>query len=356
VPIHGQLLRALDEVSRLLLSELGKSRELLSVLRDVHVYEIKALPGEPPDVVAGDSSRALRSYSMALVYAVQAVAVRVRPRIPGGLEHVVEADAGYYISTPASRDLLADELVKRVVQFISRELEVESVRKVSEGAEIAFFDGSIFSFLWYGKFPEVPESLVSFRKIPRKFRDIWSSVVSQLVDVRRSGTVPMFVAKTIRRSYYVGRLLGDSLLTGLRSRVNDLILVSLLRASGRIPRKPCILEPVWISSVEEMPKPLNTLELEDRRLVEPIVPVTVTYVFFSPTAQPYQLTVPGRWGGEELAGLVSSIYPYSYSGYPDPLKVAHNMCRLSTNELRQVLAKLGLSSIPTGRELLGEVV
>jgi hypothetical protein len=32
------------------------------------------------------------------------------------------------------------------------------------------------------------------------------------------------------------------------------------------------------------------------------------------------------------------------------------MCRLSTNELRQVLAKLGLSSIPTGRELLGEVV
>jgi len=347
-------LKVLNEVSRLLLSELVKSREFLSVVKDVRVYDIKTPAGAPPDIVAGDSSSAVRDYSMALLYAVQAVAVRVA-RGSSKLGHV-EVDAGYYIPSPTSRDTLADELVRRAVQFISRELEAESVRVASEGRGIALFDGSIFTFLWYGKLPEIPRSLVSYRKMPRKFRDMWSSVVSRILEIHKSDTVPMFVAKTIRRSYYIEKLLGSDSTPSLEGRINDLILVSLLRASGRIPRRPCILEPVWISSVDEMPRPLNTLEPEDRRLVEPIVPITVTYVFFNPATQPYQLTVPGKWRGEELAELVSSIYPYSYSGYPEPLKVAHWMSRVTTRELRQALSKLGLSSIPTGRELLGEIL
>lgn len=354
MPIHAQLLKALNEISRLILSELARSRELLSVLKDIQVYDIRTPIGGPPDVVAGDSSRVVRNYSMALLYAVQAVAVRVAQGSSSKLGRV-EVDAGYYIPGLASRDILADELVKRVAQFVSRELEVESVRAASERGGIALFDGSIFTFLWYAKLPEVPKSLVSYREVPRKFRDMWSSVVRQILEILRSGTVPVFIAKTMRRSYYIGKLLGSDFPPNLGNRVNDLMLVSLLRASGRIPRGPCILEPVWISSVSEMPRPLNTLESEDRELVESIAPITVTYVFFNPVTQPYQLTVPGKWGSEELAELVSNIYPYSYSGYPEPLKVAHWMSRITTRELRQALSKLGLSSIPTGRELLGEV-
>ncbi|MDW8010311.1 MAG: DNA double-strand break repair nuclease NurA, partial [Sulfolobales archaeon] len=138
-------------------------------------------------------------------------------------------------------------------------------------------------------------------------------------------------------------------------KINDILLINALRRIGALPSGTFILEPIYIERIEDLPRPLNTLEGEDRSLVEPLVPVTITYAIFNPVAQPYQITIPGRWGWDELGELISSLYPYSQSGYPDPLRLAHRLCEIEEREFKNVLLKLGVS-IPTGREFLGELV
>ncbi|MEM2080178.1 MAG: DNA double-strand break repair nuclease NurA, partial [Nitrososphaerota archaeon] len=304
----------------------------------------------------GDSSWALKSYAMFLVYAAQSAAIRVSPGKTSSTECLVDADAGYFIPSLRVSDVTADEVVMRSVQFISKRLEVSALVRVSEGADVSLFDGSLFSFLWYSKFPEIPRSLKSFKDRPSRFRDIWREVVRGVKSIVATGATPLFIAKSIRRSYYTDRVSSPELLEKLGDRVNDLVLIELMKRIGRLPKKALLLEPVYIYSFKEMPRPLNSLDQEDRSFLEPLMPITVTYVVFSPPAQAFQVTMPGKWSPEELVEVLSELYPYSHTGYPDPLKLAHNLSKISGRELRYLLLKLGFSSIPTGRELLGEVV
>lgn len=354
MPVHDSLVSALSSVAKDLLSDLRAAREFLGNIKEVNVFELKTTPARVPDVSASDSSWTLKGYSMVLVYAIQAVAVRASASEPSSPRRSVEADAGYFIPSLRASDIAADEVVLRAVQFMSKNLEVASLASISDGVEIALFDGSLFSFLWYSKFPEIPQNLKSLRGRPSKLRDVWRSTVGTISSIARSGTAPMFVSKSIRRSYYIEKLLDAEALERVGSRVNDLMILGLLKAGGRLPRKAFVLEPVYITSFSELPRPLNSLDREDRQIVEPLVPITVTYVSFNPAVQPYQVTVPGLWDPEELVDLASAIYPYSHSGYPDPLRIAHGLCKIGSRELRYLLLKLGISSIPTGRELLGD--
>lgn len=356
MPIHDSLVNALSNVVKSLFASIGEVGDLLKSLREVEVFELRVPSDSPPVVAAGDSSWALRTHAMVLVYAVQSVAIRVSPGRAESTERLVDADAGYFIPSQHVGDATADEVVMRAIQFISKRLEVSALTKVSEGADISLFDGSIFSFLWYSKFPEIPSSLKSFKNRPSRFRDIWREVVIGVRSIATSGVIPLFIAKSVRRSYYVDRLSSPDLLQKLGDRANDLVLIELMRRIGWLPKKALVLEPVHISSFKDMPRPLNSLDLEDRSLLEPLIPITVTYVIFNPSAHAFQVTIPGKWSLEELAEVLSRLYPYSHSGYPDPLRVAHNLSKISNRELRYLLLKLGVSSIPTGRELLGEFV
>lgn len=351
MPIHDSLVTALDDIAKRLLQELRTARDLLNGLGEVGVCELRASAEALPGVAAADSSRKLKSYSMALVYAIQAAAVRTPL---GSSPLLVEGDAGYLVPSPQAGEAFADEAVERAVEFMSKSLEVQLLLRSSEAVEVALLDGSLFHFLWYSKFPEIPKNLRSFKEWPSRRREIWRSIVDGIVRMRRIGIVPLFVSKRVRRSYYAERLLSPVARERGLGVDNDLILLALLRASGRLPKGPFALEPVYIESVEDMPRPLNRLDPEDRSVIEPLVPATVTYVVFNPASQPYQVTVPGRLSPGELAELLSSLYPHSRSGYPDPLRLAHHACKIRTREFANILLKLGIGQLPTGRESLGE--
>ncbi|MCX8185219.1 MAG: DNA double-strand break repair nuclease NurA [Sulfolobales archaeon] len=358
MPIHDSLVKTLSSAAVNLFSELEEVQDFLSkVRRDIGVLKLKTNAGRPPVVAAGDSSRILVNYSMAFVYAIQAVAVTVGF---SGFEDrfFVEADAGYLIVSPKTKEVFSDEIISRSIGFLSRKLEVSTLLHASRDVELALFDGSLFYFLWYSKHPKIPRSLKSLKERPIKLRDIWRDIVKAINSLTKSGVTPIFVSKSIRRSYYLEKFLevgkSDSTISP-RSKINDILLINTLRWSGVLPSGMFLLEPVYIERVEDLPRPLDTLESEDRSLIEPLVPITVTYVVFNSVAQPYQITIPGKWGWEELNELVSSLYPYSHSGYPDPLRIAHKWCRIEEQEFKNMLLKLGVS-IPTGRELLGEYI
>ncbi len=352
MPVHDSLVMALRSVASRLAGELRTARELLSGLREVGIYELRAGTGALPDVVASDSSHKMKSYSMALVYAVQAAAVRASPERSSLL---VEADAGYLVPSPRTGEAFASEALERAVEFMSKSLEVQMLLRSTEASELALLDGSLFYFLWYSKLPEMPKSLRSFREWPSRRREIWRSIVDGIAKLRGTGVVPMFFSKRVRMSHYTKRMLDPAALARGLEVENDLVLLALLRADGRLPMRPLALEPVYIESVGNMPRPLDRLDPEDRRVIEPLLPVTVTYVIFDPASQPYQVTVPGKLSPEELAELLSSLYPLSRSGYPDPLRLAHHACKIGRRELEILLLKLGVSRLPTGREPLGEL-
>jgi hypothetical protein len=354
IPVCDDLVRALRDVAVAIADEVRRVEDLARGIKDLGAYEIR-LGGSLPTVVASDSSRVFRSFSLAIVFAVQAVAVRTSA---GGQPVIrTRGEAGGYVVSFEEREGPADEIVDRVSRFVARDMEVSTAAELVDGADLALFDGSLFSFLWYGKLPKVPEELrLTLPHRPRRLRELWRSVVQSLVGVR-SRVLPIFIAKSIRRSYYVGRVLPDlGQGRGERGALNDLILLNYMRRMGLLPRGPHVVEPMYLERVEELPKPLKTLDPEDRRYVEPLLPVTVTYVTFGSSTQYYQVSIPGRLSPEEVVEVLSSLYPYSQSGYPDPLRVAHSRCRITSAEFRLLLAKLGLTRIPTGREPLGEFV
>lgn len=304
---------------------------------------------EPPDVVASDSSRVIKRLSLATVYAIQAVSANISLRESKSCKFVIKCTSGYYI--PTLSEVIPEELVIRITQLLSRVLEVDSVLEVIDHAEVALFDGSLISFLWgYSKRP-LPKGLRSTGYSNfSNLRDVWYEIFKKITEIVKL-VKPLFIAKTLRRSYYIDILLSEETPKEIKSEVNDLILINMLRRLGKIPKQPYILQPVYITT-DKLPKPLNSLNIN----LSPLIPMTVTYVAFNHSIQPYQVSIPGVWGVDELIDILSSIYIYSHTGYPDPLRLVHNKCKLSNEEFKYVLYKLGLSTIPTGRELLGELL
>jgi len=342
IPVYDALIHELSNAVSKLLSDISMYEEVVRYVRDVNIYPVgSGRDVNIPDVIASDSSRVLRKFSLAMIYAVQAVSIKASLRSSSDSKLVVRSKAGYYI--PSGAEVVPDELLVRIVQLLSKVLEVEGTLEVLEGSSaIVLFDGSLISFLWGYSERGLPRGF--YPSTYKSLRDLWNNILRGITEVRKY-SVPLFIAKTVKRSYYVDSLLPKDLSKG----VNDLILIKALASLGKLPREPYVLEPMYVDR-ESLPEPLNRLDVD----LTPLTPMTVTYVSFGYGSPPYQVSMPGRVCVDELVNIITSIHPYSYNGYPDPLKVAHNRCKLSNMEFRHLLYKLGLHSIPTGRELLGE--
>ncbi|MEM2005459.1 MAG: DNA double-strand break repair nuclease NurA [Zestosphaera sp.] len=345
IPIHDLLIEELSSAVNDLLGKINPVDSLTRYLRNIGVYPIRTSElGEPVDVVAGDSSRVAKKLSLAVIYAVQATSLKASLKSHSPSRLVVKSLAGYH--APTSKEVVPHELIDRILQLISRALEVKSVTELLDNDDVALFDGSLISFLWGYTKRGMPRGF--YPSYYNRIKDIWHEVFSGITNALRRAK-PLFIAKTPMRNYYVDILLSSDAPREVREGVNDLVLIKALRKSGRLPKTPHILEPVYVGR-EDLPRPLNVLDVN----LDVITPITVTYVTFNTATQPYQLSIPGKLDVKELVELVSKVYPYSLSGYPDPLKVAHNKCKITNVEFRTLLYKLGLSSVPTGRELLGE--
>ncbi len=351
MPIHDKLLQALNMLLVEIISDINRMSDLQAQIRDINAYTLRPRSGEPVGIIASDSSRVYREMRMAVFFAVQVVAVKFKP----GKDVVFsDAEAGYCTVPLETGKMPIEEVVRRVAQFISRELELSAASRLISENELVLHDGSIFSFLWYGKLPRIPEGFkFATRPKPRTLRDLWRSVVSKMLEAKRRAQL-LFIAKTIRRNYYVEKLLPGNFSSGTVSALNDLLVLELLRKRRSLPREPHFIEPLYIEKPEELPRPLKSLDSEDMEYIKPLLPITVTYVVFSYNTPPYQLTLAGKLSPGELREILETLLPYSASGYPDPLRVAHNMCKISMQEFRTVAARLGLTQISTGRELLGE--
>ena len=349
MPIHDKLIRALSSLLSDIYADMSGLSDLERQIKDINAYSLTQRSGRPIGVVASDSSRVYREMRAAVLFAVQAVGVRIKP----SEERVqVDAEAGYCTIPVVGGKTPVEEVVKRVAQFTSRELELSVASDLVSGDELVLHDGSLFSFLWYGKLPEIPrEFKFASRKKPRTLRDLWRTVAMRLTEAARKSQL-LFLAKTIRRNYYVERLLPDhSVHTGA---LNDIVVLELLRRRGSLPRAPFFIEPLYIEKPSDLPRPLKSLDPEDMEFIKPILPVTVTYVAFGPTTPLYQLTTPGKLSTGDLSDVLCCLLAFSTTGYPDPLKIAHGMSKISIQEFKALAVKLGLTRIPTGRELLGE--
>lgn len=345
IPLYDLLISNLSSAMNDLISKVGSVDALSKYLRDLSTYPIKVTqPGDPPDIAAGDSSRVVRRVSIATLYAVQAVSIKASLKNPSTSKLIVDSLAGYYMLTPD--EVIPDELLDRIIQLLSKTLEVRSVINVLDGCDIALFDGSLISFLWGYSNRDIPKGF--YPATYKKIRDIWYEVFSGITKVLNVAK-PLFISKRLMRNYYVDEILSEEAPRRVRDNVNDLTLISALRRAGKLPRVPYILHPVYVER-SKLPQPLVELDID----ISPLTPITVTYAGFNPALQPYQISIPGKLGVDELIDIISNVYQHSQSGYPDPLKIAHSKCKLSNVEFRLMLYKLGLSSIPTGRELLGE--
>jgi len=351
MPIHDKLLQALNTLLLEITSDINRVSELQAQIRDINAYSLRPRSGELVGVIASDSSRVYREMRTAVLFAVQVVAVKFKPGEDAVLS---DAEAGYCTVPLEAGKTPIEEVVRRVAQFTSRELELSTASRLVSENELVLHDGSIFSFLWYGKLPRIPEGFkFATRPRPHTLRDLWRSVVGKMLEARRRAQL-LFIAKTIRRNYYVEKLVPGNLGFSTMSALNDLLALELLRRRGSLPREPHFIEPLYIEKPEELPRPLKSLDPEDMEYIKPLLPITVTYVVFSRNTPPYQLTLSGKLSPSELREVLESLLPYSTTGYPDPLRVAHSMCKISMQEFRTIAARLGLTQISTGRELLGE--
>jgi hypothetical protein len=241
VPVSNELVAGFVSLFNSFKRDLDFVTDLMSLIRDVNVYRLE-LRGRDIDVIASDSSRVVKKFRVAVVFGVQVSGVRF------GVRRAVvdDAEAGYCIIPPASGSAPVDSVVRRVAMFLSRELEVSTVQRLVDGGEVALFDGSLFSFLWYAKHPEIPENMVFAKRVkPGMVRDLWRSIASRIADVAKKARA-IFIAKTIRRSYYVEKLIPEY---STSNDINDLLILDLLRRRGSLPKEPHFIEPIHIEKV-----------------------------------------------------------------------------------------------------------
>jgi len=82
--------------------------------------------------------------------------------------------------------------------------------------------------------------------------------------------------------------------------------------------------------------------------------VTVFYVRLSDRSPCLRVEAPGEVDGRGQRELMDALGSYSVDGYPYPLRVAHESCRISNEDMRRLVDILGLAAETGGREVLGE--
>ncbi len=82
--------------------------------------------------------------------------------------------------------------------------------------------------------------------------------------------------------------------------------------------------------------------------------ISSTYVRLSDSTPLIKLEILGDGHTEsEVKGILNMLAKTSVGGYPYALKLAHNNCKISSNELAKMVSLLGLSNEIGSREVLG---
>lgn len=327
-----ELLKAFNDVSKDLEAVKGFAEGLevefskLTPLRDDVFREVSA----------SDSSTIYRGYEYMSLYIIQGISIKY-PGSPTRASPIVRTGAAHVKNIHLSSGREPEHVVERKARMLSKLLELKLTEDSleSNGGSLALFDGSLISFLSFGVKEERPE-----------LRSLWVEVRDRVRKLSKRATA-VFVAKTIRLSHYIKKWFGDM---EEARRFNDIAVLNYARWIGKLPLEPHYVEPVIISDSRDLPEPLGKPGFE----LDEIIPMAVTYVSLGHGAPYYQVTIPGVRGLGEVDSVVRSLMKYSRFGYPDPLRIAHHLCKLKASEVNALLLKVGFSILKTGREPLGE--
>ncbi len=336
MPIHDvtirELLKAFSDVSKDLDAIKGFAESL-----DIEFFKLTPSGDSVfKEVSASDSSTVYRSYEYMSLYIIQGVSVKY-PGSPTRTSPTVKAGATHVKNIHLSSGREPEHVVERKARMSSKLLELKLAEDSLEGSEkcLALFDGSLISFLSFGVKEERPE-----------LRSLWVEIRDRVRELSKRATA-VFVAKTIRLSHYVRKWFGE---VEEARRFNDIAVLEYARRIGKLPLEPHYVEPVVISDSSMLPDPLGKPGFE----LDGVIPMAVTYVSLGYRAPYYQVTIPGVKELGEVDSVVKSLMKYSRSGYPDPLRIAHHLCKLKPSEVNALLLKAGFSILRTGREPLGE--
>ena len=84
------------------------------------------------------------------------------------------------------------------------------------------------------------------------------------------------------------------------------------------------------------------------------VGVTIFYVRLSESTPCIRVEAPGKINNSEAERLIDILETSSVSGYPYVLRLAHEQCKVSNDDLERLANILGLNIEIGGREVLGE--
>ncbi|MEM3121473.1 MAG: DNA double-strand break repair nuclease NurA, partial [Candidatus Nitrosocaldus sp.] len=82
--------------------------------------------------------------------------------------------------------------------------------------------------------------------------------------------------------------------------------------------------------------------------------ITVVYARLKPCTPIVKVEMPGERSEQEVRGVLDMLYPESISGYPYVLRLAHERCKISNEDMLKLADMLGLSIEEGGREVLNE--
>jgi DNA double-strand break repair nuclease NurA len=84
--------------------------------------------------------------------------------------------------------------------------------------------------------------------------------------------------------------------------------------------------------------------------------VSVFYARLAEFAPCLKIEVPGRIGETEANGTLDILNSKSFDGYPYVLRLAHERCKITNEDLKRLAELLGLNIEVGGREVLGEAL
>lgn len=82
--------------------------------------------------------------------------------------------------------------------------------------------------------------------------------------------------------------------------------------------------------------------------------ITVVYARLKQCTPIIKVEIPGERSEQEVRDMLNMLYPESISGYPYVLRLAHERCKISNDDMLKLADMLGLSIEEGGREVLNE--
>ncbi|MEO9365107.1 MULTISPECIES: DNA double-strand break repair nuclease NurA [Candidatus Nitrosocaldus] len=82
--------------------------------------------------------------------------------------------------------------------------------------------------------------------------------------------------------------------------------------------------------------------------------ITVVYARLKQCTPILKVEMPGERSEQEVRDMLNMLYPESISGYPYVLRLAHERCKISNDDMLKVADLLGLSIEEGGRDVLNE--